>query len=236
MSSSPPQPDCPRIKYVHSFEELVSTKFADGINALCWARALPGDFDEIVAQFDVKEGRLALDEATLNGLILSPAGQAAREVLLADRKALADHGLSPVLDCIHGYPRDEEGGPVITDVYSFHVDSAPVEADTYLCSYNHTASEGLLNEEAVRKVDVPEIRAELLELYGGEDDEEFEEFLSDNCFNLHYAPLPEAQPYFFGIGNLWRIAIAHPESLVPPCIHRAPVIEPGQPARLLLIS
>lgn len=236
MSSSPPQPDCPRIKYVHSFEELVSTKFADGINALCWARTLPGDFDEIVAQFDVKEGRLALDEATLNGLVLSPAGQIARDILLADRKALADHGLSPVLDCIHGYPRDEEGGPVITDVYSFHVDSAPVEADTYLCSYNHTASEGLLNEEAVRKVDVPEIRAELLELYGGEDDEEFEEFLSDNCFNLHYATLPGGQPYFFGIGNLWRIAIAHPESQVPPCIHRAPVIEPGQPARLLLIS
>lgn len=236
MPSSLPQPDCPRIKYVHSFEELVSTKFEDGVNALCWARTLPGDFDEIVAQFDVKEGRMALDEATLNGLVLSPAGQIARAILLADRKALADHGLSPVLDCIHGYPRDEEGGPVITDVYSFHVDSAPVEADTYLCSYNHTASEGLLNEEAVRKVDVPEIRAELLELYGGEDDEEFEEFLSDNCFNLHYAPLPEARPYFFGIGNLWRIAIAHPESLVPPCIHRAPVIEPGQPARLLLIS
>jgi hypothetical protein len=58
--------------------------------------------------------------------------------------------------------------------------------------------------------------------------------LNDNCY-LHYASIPLAQPFRFGVGNLWSIAIAYPGSPVPPCIHRAPETLPGQP-RLLLIS
>ena len=51
-----------------------------------------------------------------------------------------------------------------------------------------------------------------------------------------YERLPNAQPYSFGLGNLWRIATEYPGSPVPPCIHRAPDIVPGQPPRLILIS
>lgn len=36
--------DSARIRRVASFEELASTPFGDGINALCW-RSLPGNFD-----------------------------------------------------------------------------------------------------------------------------------------------------------------------------------------------
>ena len=98
------------------------------------------------------------------------------------------------------------------------------------------SSEGLRNDEARRCVDIPETRAELLKLFGQEDNEEFLEFLNENCYDLHYVGLPGAQPFSFGFGNLWRIAVDYPGSPVPPCIHRAPDNLPGQPPRLLLIS
>jgi hypothetical protein len=142
---------------------------------------------------------------------------------------------APVLNCIHGYPHDEGPGPVATDVFSFHADSAPVEADTWLCTYHGAASEGLRNDEAQRRVDVPATRAELLKLFGGADGAEFREFLAENCYDLHYAASAAARPFSFGRGNLWRLAVAWPESLVPPCLHRAPGTLPGE-TRLLLIS
>ncbi len=226
----------PRIKVVQSFAELVGTPFGGGINALCWHRRLTGDFDEIVEQLRVTEGITTVDEPLLANLSLSAAGAVARATLLEDQQLLRAHGLLPILDCIHGYPRDEGPEAVPIDVYSFHADSATVETDTYLCSYNQIASEGLSNEQARRRVDIPETRAELLKLYGGDDDEDFLRFLTDSCYDLHYAPLPGAQPFSFGLGNLWRIAVDYPGSPVPPCIHRAPTTRPGQPPRLLLIS
>ncbi len=225
-----------RIKLVHSFHELVTTPFEDGVNALCWARSLPGDFSEVVTRLAISGGITTLDEERLEGLTLSGAGRVAVGILLEDLRLLREHGLSPILDCIQSYPREEEPGAVRTDVYSFHADSATEEADTWLCTYHGPSSEGLRNEEAQRRVDVPETRAELLEEYGGEDDENFLEYLSDNCYDLHYAPAGQAQPFSFGHGNLWRIAVDYPGCPVPPCIHRAPETLPGQPPRLLLIS
>ena len=173
---------------------------------------------------------------TLANLAVSAAGQAAVAVLLEDQRLLGAQGLAPILDCIASYPRDEDPGGVSTDVYSFHADSATVETDTDLCSYHGPASEGLRNDEAQRHVDIPETRARLLALFGGEDDADFLEFLRESCYDLHYAPVAQAQPFSFGAGNLWRIAVEYPGSPVPPCIHRAPETLPGQPPRLLLIS
>ncbi len=229
-------PDCPRIKRVNSFHELLTTPFADGVNALCWPRTLRGDFGEVLKHLVVNEGIHVLDEAQFASLPVSDAGWAAIEMMLEDSRLLREHDLDPTLNCINGYPRDEEPGPVRTDVISFHVDSAPVEADTWLCTYHGATSEGLLNEEAQRRVDIPETRAELLKLFGGKDDDSFREFLNEHCYDLHYAPLPHARPYSFGLGNLWRIANEWPGSPVPPCIHRAPETRPGDPLRLLLIS
>ncbi len=226
-----------RIKRVHSFPELVASRFTDGVNALCWERSLPGDFSEVVSGLGVsEEGITTLAESRLRDLRLGAGGKAAVDIMLEDLRLLREQGRDPVLNCINGYPRDEDPGPVTTDVFSFHADSAPVEADTWLCTYHGPSSEGLRNEEALRRVDVPETRAELLKLFGGEDNDGFREFLQENCYDLHYAPVPEARPYSFGVGNLWRIAVDWPGSPVPPCIHRAPDTQPGQSPRLLLIS
>lgn len=236
MSSFTPPAGYNRIKVVPTFDELVTTQFTEGVNALCWPRTLGGDFAEVVARLDVRDGITTLDDAGLRALHLSDAGRAAVNVLLQDQQRLRDLGLSPVLDCIHGYPRDGADRVVPTDVYSFHADSATVATDTYLCSYTGAASEGLRNDEARCCIDVLEVRAKLLEEFGGEDNAEFREYLKENCYDLHYVALPDAEPFVFGLGNLWRIAVEYPGSPVPPCVHRAPETRPGQPPRLLLIS
>jgi len=235
VESAPPS-GYSRIKVVGSFDELISTPFADGVNALCWRRALTGDFAEVVAKLGPIDEITTLEDSDLLRLELAAAGRMARDRLIADQRLLREAGLSPGLDCIPAYPRDDESGPVPTDVYSFHADSANTMADTYLCSYNVAASEGLRNEEAVRCVDVPATRASLLAQHGGPDDEAFHVHLNEHFFDLHYVPVPGARPFSFGLGNLWRIATAYPGSPVPPCVHRAPATRPGQPPRLLLIS
>lgn len=226
----------PRIKRVSSFHELATTPFENGVNALCWERTLPGDFREVVERLAVGEGITTLDDSRLEDLAVGTAGKVAIRILLEDLRMLREHELDPVLDCINGYLRDENPGPVATDVLSFHADSATVEADTWLCTYHGPASEGLRNDEALRRVDMPETRAALLKLHGGKDDSGFIEFLKENCYDLHYSPMPQARPFSFGLGNLWRIATEWPGCPVPPCIHRAPETLPGQPPRLLLIS
>lgn len=240
MSSSASQ-----IRLVTSFQELLTAPLADGINALCWERPLAGDFGEVVRLLraqrspgeaaNAAEGIDRLDEARLLALPAGAAGRLAIDTMVADLRLLREHGLAPELNCITAYPRDEEPGPVATDVFSFHADSAPVEASTWLCTYHGSPSEGLRNDEALKKVNVPEIRTELLALFGGTEGDAFEEFLRDNCFDLHYAPAAAAQPWSFGTGHLWRIACDWPGSPVPPCVHRAPATVAGEP-RLLLIS
>ena len=227
-------PDYPRIKLVSSFHELITTPFADGINALCWPRTLPGDFREIIQHLTISPGITTLDDALLRSLPVSAAGRTAIDILLEDQRLLREHGLDPVLNCIDGYPRDED--PIPTHVFSFHADSAPVEAETWLCTYHGFPSEGLRNDQAQRRIDIPDTRAQLLKLHGGEENHDFLEYLADHCYDLHYAPAPHAQPFSFGLGNLWRIAVDWPGSPVPPCIHRAPDTRPGDPPRLLLIS
>lgn len=228
--------DYPRIKRVSSFQELITTPFANGINALCWERTLSGDFGEVVDRLGASEDMVSLDEAILRGLPVSKAGRLAIDQLLEDYRLLRKNDLEPVLNCIRDYPRDENPGPVPTDVFSFHADSATVEADTYLCTYHGAASEGLRDNEARRRMDIPETRAELLKCFGGNDDNAFREYLKENCYDLHYAPIPSARPFSFGVGNLWRIATDYPGCPVPPCIHRAPATLSGASPRLLLIS
>lgn len=225
-----------RIQLVNTFHALFATPFAGGVNAFCWPRALPGDFGEVVARLGSVEGVMALDEARLLALDTSAEGRIAINVMLEDLRLLRGRGLLPELNCIRAYPRDEASDPVRTDVYSFHADAAPVAAETWLCTYHGPPSEGLRNDEALRRVDHAETRAELRCRFTGATEREFEDHLSENCYDLHYAALDNAQPFSFGIGNLWRIAVEHPDSPVPPCIHRAPETRAGDAPRLLLIS
>jgi hypothetical protein len=197
---------------------------------------VPGDFGAIVAQAGREEEIMELDEAWLAALRVDARGRRAIDTLVDDLRRLRALGLEPALNCIHAYRRDDPGELVPTDVFSFHADSAPVPADTWLCTYHGRPSEGLRNEEARRRVDDPATRAELLRRFGGADDASFREWLREHCYDLHYAPLPHGEPFSFGVGHLWRIAVEHPASPVPPCIHRAPAPRPGDPPRLLLIS
>lgn len=225
----------PRVRYVSSFDELVGTPFAEGVNALCWCRELEGGFAEVAASLEVATGITPLSEERLRALPLTAAGHVAVGQMLADLEMLSAHGLQPSLDCVNGYTHPSHEPALRTDVCSFHADSATGEADTYLCTYHGACSWGLLNEEAVRKVDLPGVRARLLEVHGGADDAVFHEWLEDHFHDLHYQMRPGGKPYAFGLGNLWRIATLWPGSPVPPCIHRAPDPLPGQ-KRLLLIS
>jgi len=224
-----------RIRQVRSFEELWSTRFDDGVNALCWERTLPGDYAEVIAKLGPGEGIVVLEDERIRSLELTPAGQLAAEAMLADQQLLRDHDLVPSLNCVYDCVCGFDAGTVPTDVTSFHVDSAPVEVDTWLCTYFGASSEGLRNEDALLKVEITEIREQLLKEYGGADDAGFAEFLHEHSYDSHYAPKPGATPYPFGTFALWRIATRWPDSPVPPCIHRAPENHPDSP-RLLLIS
>jgi Protein of unknown function (DUF1826) len=222
-----------QIHCVTNFQDLVTTPFRGAMNAICWARTLTGDFLEIVKKVALNENIAVLEEEELRKLQLSEQGQLAREIILNDWKLLKAYGASPILNVIRCYERDDACPFFPTDVYSFHVDRSPVPTDTFLCTYHGEPSEILPNAQARQKVLVPEIREELKKIYRGAA-EGFESFLSEHFFDLHYQAKPAASPVSLGVGNLWRLAVDHPGSPVPPCVHRAPKEKAGQ-HRLLMI-
>ena len=222
-----------QIHCVTNFQDLVCTPFHGKINAMCWTRKLIGDFSEIAGKVKLNGNIAVIDEDEIDELQLSEQGQLAREILLNDLKVLKAHGASPILNVIRCYERDDACPFFPTDVYSFHVDRSPVPTDTFLCTYYGEPSEILPNAQAEQKVLVPEIRDELKKLYNGID-QEFETFLTEHFFDLHYRPTANAQPISLGIGNMWKLAVDHPHSKVLPCIHRAPNEKAGE-KRLLMI-
>lgn len=223
----------PQFSFHNDFKEFAERPFDGKVNARCWLRELEGDFSEIVAKLEVPGNIRVVEPRDLLQLDLSPAGCVAREVLLSDLQLLEEQGASPVLNVIRHYERDERHVFFSTDVYSFHVDRSPVATDTFLCTYYGVPSEILANAQAEKKIDDPEIREQLRTLYTGKEGD-FESFLEEECFDLHYRAKPGAQVYTLGIGQLWRLAVDYPGSKVLPCIHRAPEEDDGLP-RLLLI-
>jgi hypothetical protein len=222
-----------QIQNISSMQDLLSTPFHGDVNALCWNRKLNGDFLEIVEKLEKDENITEVTIEDLSKLQLSNKGQLAREIILSDWKTLTNHGASPVLNIIKHYERDDVLPFITTDVYSFHVDRSPIPTSTFLCTYHGEASEIVPNHQAVQKIMIPEIRQELKKLYSG-NEESFEDFLTEHFFDLHYKTLPEAKIINLEKGNIWRLAVDHPESKVLPCIHRAPKEKNGE-SRLLLI-
>ena len=222
-----------QIHYVTNFKDLIATPYTGIINAICWKRTLQGDFGEIVSKVKLSGNITVIEEEELGNLPLTEGGQLARDILLQDLELLKAHGASPVLNVINHYDRDDTFPFFPTDVYSFHVDRSPIPTDTFLCTYYGAASDILPNAQGKQKVLIPEIRDELKRRYDGPE-KGFETFLSDNFFDLHYQAEPGAHIVNLGIGNLWRLACDHPDSPVPPCLHRAPMEKRGE-SRLLLI-
>ena len=222
-----------QIHCVTNFQDLTKTPFQGNINALCWKRNLVGDFSEIVNKISFSDNIIAINETDLNELILSEQGQLARQILIDDLTLLKAHGALPTLNLIKYYDRDDDFPLFPTDVYSYHVDRSPIAVDTFLCTYYGEPSQVLLNEQAQQKILIPEIRNELKKIYGGAE-AGFEAFLCEHFFDLHYQEKPNAQPISLGLGNLWRLAIDHPESKVSPCVHRAPK-EKTRETRLMII-
>lgn len=222
-----------QIKVVSTFEALLNTDFRGDQNALCWERSLEGDFEEIVSKLKIKENVTEIYTEDLLLLQLSEKGDIARNIILNDLQLLTDFGTSPSLNLIKNYERDDDLDFISTDVYSFHVDHSPIESSTYLCTYFGAASDILRNDEAVQKILIPEIREKLKKIHDGKE-VEFETFLKENYFDLHYEPKTNSKPINLGLGHLWRLAVENPKQKVLPCIHRAPLENKGE-YRLLLI-
>lgn len=222
-----------QISVVSSFSELVSSNFQGDRNAICWYRNLNGDFQEIVKKLQLKENITEISVDDLLALQLSEYGRLAREIIIADIQQLTELGASPTLNLIQNYERDDELDFISTNVYSFHVDRSPIPTDTFLCTYHGAASEILPNDQVEQKILVPEIREKLKNLHDGPE-AEFENFLEEYFFDLHYRAKPESKPVNLGLGHLWRLAVDHPTQQVLPCVHRAPIEIDGE-YRLLLI-
>lgn len=223
----------PQIYVAASFSELINTDFQGQMNAIFWHRNLVGDFHEIVSKLQLVDDITEISTADLLALQLSEQGLLARDIILNDMQMLTDFGASPSLNLLKCYERDDELSFISTDVYSFHVDRSPIAADTFLCTYYGAASDIVPNHQVEQKILIPEIRAQLKALHDGPESE-FDAFLEEYFFDLHYQAKPEAQPVNLGLGHLWRLAVDHPAQQVKPCVHRAPVEKDGE-YRLLLI-
>jgi hypothetical protein len=222
-----------QIRVVSTFPELVNTGFQGPMNAICWHRNLSGDFKEIVSKLQLKNNITEVSIEDLLALQLSEKGNLAREIILNDLQLLTDFGASPSLNLLKNYERDEELDFISTDVYSYHVDRSPIGTDTFLCTYHGAASDILPNNQVEQKILIPEIREKLKKLHNGPETE-FEAFLKEYFFDLHYQPKPNAEPINLQSGHLWRLAVDHPAQQALPCVHRAPVENDGE-YRLLLI-
>ena len=226
-------PDNNQIKVVSTFSELVNFNFQGTVNAMCWHRDLVGDFKEIVTKLELKENITEVSIDDLLALQLSENGHSAREIILKDIQLLSNFGASPSLNLLKCYERDDELDFISTDVYSYHIDRSPIETDTFLCTYHGAASDIAPNAQVEQKILIPEIREKLKKLHDGQDTE-FETFLEEYFFDLHYQPKPDIEPINLGLGHLWRLAVDHPTQQVLPCVHRAPTENDGE-YRLLLI-
>ena len=220
-------------KTVTNKEDWLNIPFEGTINAIGWERSLQGDFSEIVQKITGDENIIELTAEDLLELELTKQGQLAREVLLADLQLLTDYGASPTLNLIKYYERDETHPFFPTDVYSFHVDRAPIATETILCTYFGESSEMVSNAQATQKIQIRHLREKLKEHHNGSE-AQFESYLREYSFDLHYEANPNATIAKLGVGKLWRLAVEYPGSPVPACIHRAPVEKRGQ-SRLLLI-
>ena len=93
------------MRVVGSFEELIATPLQDGVNAVCWSRALRGAFGEVARLLPTTGDITPIDEARLASLVVGAAGREAVETLLEDLRLLGAAGQGPAHECVRRYPR-----------------------------------------------------------------------------------------------------------------------------------
>jgi hypothetical protein len=221
------------MQLVTNFNELVATPLKGNTNAVCWEREIIGDYYEIIQQCVSTENITVIEPELLRNIKLSPAGQQARNTILNDFELLAEYGAAPTLNIIKQYDRDVDENIFPTDVYSFHIDRSPIPVDTFLCTYYGATTEILPNAQSIQKMLIPEIRQQLKNNFAGSE-ADFETYLIEQFYDLHFEALPDAQIIQITLGHICRLAVDHPNSQALPCIHRAPLENPGE-YRLLLI-
>jgi len=224
----------PHVISVHSFEDLIQVPFVADVNAACLVRSMKGDFHEVVANLThLKQNINVIEIDDLLKLPLCEDGKLAVQQIISDFNSLSDFGADPVLNLIRHYEQDVDNPGFPTDVYSWHVDRAPFVSSTFLCTYYGPASEIIPNAHVEQKILVPDIRIELRKLFGG-NDTDFDAFLEENFYDLHYRAISDAQITNLGNGHLWRLACDSPDSACLPCVHRAPLEKKGE-VRLMMI-
>lgn len=221
-----------QIKHFLDQKEFIETPFYGTINAHCLERELEGDFHEIVDKLILEDDITEVSIEKLNALNLSDLGNIARQTIINDYNFLKDFGADPTINLLKCYERDDAIEGMETDVYSYHVDASPVETQTFLCTYFGAASDIIENDKATQKILIPEIRKKIFDLFDGPENE-FEAFLEEFHFHLHYKADENAKPTNLGIGKLWKLAVQHPNQKVLPCVHRAPFED--NKLRLLII-
>lgn len=221
------------IQLVTNFTDLVATQLKGSTNVACWERELIGDYNEIIQQCVSNENITVIDPELLRSIKLSAEGQLARNTILNDFELLAEYGAAPTLNIIKQYDRDVDENIFPTDVYSFHIDRSPIPVDTFLCTYYGATTEILPNAQSIQKMLIPEIRQQLKNNFAGSE-ADFETYLIEQFYDLHFEALPDAQIIQITLGHICRLAVDHPNSQALPCIHRAPLENPGE-YRLLLI-
>lgn len=222
-----------QILIVDNFQLWEKAEFSSIKNAICWRRELEGDFEEIVQKLTLIDPITVISENDLLSLHLTEEGVKARDVILQDIQLLSASGSQPILNLLKYYERDDVLDFFSTDVYSFHVDRSPIPTETILCTYFGACSDIVPNDHVIQKIHVPSISLQLKEIHSGSDDD-FEAFLEEYFFDLHYQLLPDAQIVNLGNGHLWKLAVDHPGQESQPCVHRAPLENEGE-LRLLLI-
>ncbi len=193
--------DYPNIQQVNSFEELSETPFERGLNALCWPRVLAGNFGQVVDELGrSNDGVVKIDERMLARLALAADGKLAAEAMRTDLQRLRELDLEPELNCITAYPRDP--GTVPTDVYSFHVDEAPIE-NRHLVVYLLWTRERRVaqHDQALACLEIEALKNALWQQFRGSDATAFDTYVKEHSYHLHYRAKPGARPGLLVLGT-----------------------------------
>ena len=132
---------------------------------------------------------------------MSLAGRTAIELLPEDQRLLREHGAAPVLNCFLSYPARKIRWSC-PRMFTPSTPTAPRWKQTHFFA-RITERQAKVCATRTRYV-VWTFRnpRRTAQTFGGEDNACFREFLAENCYDLHYAPAPSAQPFSFGVGNL----------------------------------